>query len=129
MLCSVELLVQKAGSMQLGRQHQAVAAVGGNVKDASGLVVPLVRMIGAVAGPRRLDCHQAQRVQGQTLARYRAAALPFSTWLLSTGTFPVGAEDWDDLLVEYKNEFDLSQASFAQLVSSIDSSSVASKGP
>ena len=77
-------------------------------------------MIGAVAGPRRLDCHQAQRVQGQTLARYRAAALPFSTWLLSTGIFPVGAEDWDDLLVEYKNEFDLSQASFAQLVSSVE---------
>ena len=71
-------------------------------------------------GPRRLDRHQAQRVQERTLERYRLAARPFTEWLFSVALFPSSAEDWDDALVEYKNEADLSQSVFAQLVSAVE---------
>ena len=71
-------------------------------------------------GPRRLDKHQLQRVLPVTLDRYRAAARPFTRWLFDLAIYPSSAEDWDDALVEYKNEFDLSQSVFAHLVSAIE---------
>lgn len=71
-------------------------------------------------GPRRLDEHQAKRVQDKTLSRYRAAARPFADWLVDQGLAPAGADDWDDCLVEFKNEHALSYAAFAQLVSAVE---------
>ena len=71
-------------------------------------------------GPRRLDPHQARKVQEKTLNLYRLAAQPFAEWLLQCSLAPVAPEEWDDCLVEFKNEADLSQAKFTQLVSSIE---------
>ena len=71
-------------------------------------------------GPRRLDPHQARKVQEKTLHLYRRAAQPFASWLLQCSLAPVAPDEWDDCLVEFKNEADLSQAKFAQLVSSVE---------
>ena len=67
-----------------------------------------------------MDAHQALRVQPSTLQGYRQAAAPFSLWLRELGARPEGAGEWDDLLVEFKNESDLSQAKLSQLVCAIE---------
>ena len=54
------------------------------------------------AGPLRLDEHQRLRVKEVTIARYQAAAKPFADWLVSEHLDPRFADEWDDLLVEYK---------------------------
>ena len=54
------------------------------------------------AGPLRLDEHQRQRVKEVTIARYQAAAKPFADWLVSEHLDPRSADEWDDLIVEYK---------------------------
>ena len=61
-------------------------------------------MLAKLAGPRKLDSHQADKVQPQTLVLFRKHALIFSSWLLEHGHTPQGIEAWDDLLVEFKND-------------------------
>ena len=55
-------------------------------------------------GPRRLDPHQAARVQPSTHDRYRASLRPFIDWLERHKFGPQLACEFDDLIVEYKND-------------------------
>ena len=75
-----------------------------------------------LTGPRRLDQHQSMRVSEVTRQRYRLAVKPFIEWLLAYGLLPATAEEYDDLLVEFKNseECALSRSQFTRLVSSIE---------
>ena len=58
-------------------------------------------------GPRWPDPHHAQNVTPVTLERYRKAATRFCAWLDEHGFTPMGEEDRDSFLVEYKNSKDL----------------------
>ena len=42
------------------------------------------------------------RVRPVTFNRYRAAMLAFTTWAMEEQSLPVSADDWDDLLLEYR---------------------------
>ena len=53
-------------------------------------------------GPRFLEPHLRQRVSEKTLKKYRDEILPFSVWSLERQYHPETAEEWDDLLVEYR---------------------------
>ena len=53
-------------------------------------------------GPKRLDAHQAAKITTLSLDRYRAAGRPFVQWMQRYRMDPVTAEEWDDLLVEWK---------------------------
>ena len=74
----------------------------------------------AVSFPRRLDPHQALKVQPLTLKRYRSAALTFVQWCDEHGYRPAAHTDWDDLLVEFKNDAALRKAAFELLVASVE---------
>ena len=54
-------------------------------------------------GRRRLDRRQAQRVKPQTIETYRREARAFTTWALANDVNPVGSDQCDDVLVEYRN--------------------------
>ena len=71
-------------------------------------------------GPRRLDAQQRAKVQERTLQSYRKAAAAFSEWLLLEGYSPSTADEWDDLLVEYKNERSVPKASFEHTVAAVE---------
>ena len=75
-----------------------------------------------VAGPRRLDEHHAAKVQPQTLDNYRHAAKLLTDWAALHGLDPHGADQWDDLLVEFKadNVDHLTPAKFGQVVASVE---------
>ena len=66
------------------------------------------------AGPLRLDEHQRLRVKEVTIARYQAAAKPFADWLVSEHLDPRFADEWDDLLVEYKYVRSLTSRPFSK---------------
>ena len=74
------------------------------------------------AGPRRLDPHQMLRVQPRTLETYRREARLFTEWAYATRVSPIGADQWDDALVEYKNACfeSLSPAKFCSLLAAAD---------
>ena len=55
-------------------------------------------------GPRRLDPHQAARVKPSTRDRYMAVLRPFIDWLERYKFVPQLACEFDDLIVEYKND-------------------------
>ena len=55
------------------------------------------------AGPLRLDVHQSGKIKESSLARYRKAVQPFVRFLRECDVRPCGAEQWDDMLVEWKN--------------------------
>ena len=57
-----------------------------------------------MSGPRRLDVHHARKLKPETLARYRQAGVGFSEWLQEQCYDPIDPAEWDDLLVEYKND-------------------------
>ena len=63
-----------------------------------------------------MDPHQLARVTGTTVDRYRAAARPFAEWLTEHGFGPAHATEWDDLLVEYKNDRFPKKSEFENLV-------------
>ena len=71
-------------------------------------------------GPRRLDEHQVQQVQPATLERYRRAARSFLAWLDMHGLVASSAEEWDDLLVEFKVDTCPTRSAFLQLVAAIE---------
>ena len=55
-------------------------------------------------GPRRLDPNQAAKVREQTLSAYRKSGRQFADWASELNYEPQGPGEWDDLLVEWKNE-------------------------
>ena len=54
--------------------------------------------VSKATGPRFIETHVAAKVKPATLARYRAALLPFCEWSVSEGFHPESAEEWDDIL-------------------------------
>ena len=70
--------------------------------------------------PLRLDPHQAQKIQPNTLSRYRSAALQFVHWCNRCSYRPGIAEDWDDLLVEFENDEQIKKANFELLVAAVE---------
>ena len=52
--------------------------------------------------------------------RYRAAARPFAEWLTEHGFGPTHATEWDDLIVEYKNDRFPKKSEFENLVAAIE---------
>ena len=73
-----------------------------------------------LSGPRRLDVHQAAKVQPKTLHEYRRAALPFVNFLRRRGYAPTTAWEWDDLVVEWKNAEVVSRYNFSNCVAAIE---------
>ena len=73
-------------------------------------------------GPRRLDHHQIRRVQPQTIETYRREARGFTTWALANQLNPIGVDEWDDALVEYKNACEslLSPSKFCNLLAAVE---------
>ena len=71
-------------------------------------------------GPRRLDTHQRQRVKPSTILRYRRAAASFVDFLDTNHYQPQDAEEFDDVMVEYKNRSLCSKADFEATVSSVE---------
>ena len=73
-------------------------------------------------GPRRLDHHQIRRVQPQTIETYRREARAFSAWAITNQLNPVGADQWDDALVEYKNACEalLSPSKLCNLLAAVE---------
>ena len=61
-------------------------------------------MASATAGPRRLDPYQLAKIKSSSVERYRRALLPFVAFLVERDFVPHGAEQWDDLLVEWRND-------------------------
>ena len=70
--------------------------------------------------PLRLDPHQAQKIQPNTLSRYRSAALQSVLRYNRFSYRPGIAEDWDDLLVEFKNVEQIKKTYFELLVAVVD---------
>ena len=64
----------------------------------------LPRGAASASGPRYLDEDYAEKVSEKTLERYKAYAREFSSWLTENSLQPNGVAEWDDLLVEWKND-------------------------
>ena len=67
-----------------------------------------------------LDPHQALRVQPETLAKYRAGARDLAKWAIPRGHSPQNAEEWDDMLVLYKNRSGISRVNFINVVAAVE---------
>ena len=78
-------------------------------------------------GPRRLDAHQMGKIKESSLARYRTAVLPFIKFLRRCGISPHGAEQWDDMLVEWKNACVVARSQFEQALAGVEFFSHASR--
>ncbi|CAK0903818.1 unnamed protein product, partial [Prorocentrum cordatum] len=69
---------------------------------------------------RKLDSTSVEKVKPHTLAAYRAAAMKFVTYLDERGFVPDGPEQWDDLLVEYKNDMQMTKCNFEYAVAAVE---------
>ena len=74
----------------------------------------------ARAGPRRLDDHQAGKITDNSLQRYRKACLPLVVWLRDCGIEPLGPDQWDDAVVEWKQATSPSKSEFEGTVAGIE---------
>ena len=72
------------------------------------------------SGPRRMDPHQLARVTETTVSRYKKAAQPFVEYLTEHAFDPCHSSEWDDLLVEFKNDRLPKKAEFEMLVASVE---------
>lgn len=70
-------------------------------------------------GPRRLDPHHKSKITEQTLRRYQLAAKRFCSWLDEHSFSPRTADEWDDLLVEFKADQQPTRSHFTELTSSV----------
>jgi hypothetical protein len=55
-------------------------------------------------GPLRLDPHQAATFKDGTRSNYFKEGLYFFRWASTNNFDPVGVDQWDDFIVEYKND-------------------------
>ncbi|CAK0851604.1 unnamed protein product, partial [Prorocentrum cordatum] len=69
---------------------------------------------------RKLDSTSVEKVKPHTLAAYRAAAMKFVTYLDEHGFVPDGPEQRDDLLVEYKNDMQMTKCKFEYAVAAVE---------
>ena len=72
------------------------------------------------SGPRRLDEQQLRKILPESLNKYKIALQPFVLWLDDHSFTPSSAEEFDDLLVEFKNDVGVSKTAFEQLVAAIE---------
>ena len=72
------------------------------------------------AGPRRLDPQQLRKILPESLNKYKASLRPFVSWLDKHSFAPSTAEEFDDLLVEFKNDTCATKTAFEQLVAAIE---------
>ena len=54
-------------------------------------------------GSTFLDKHQLAKVGATTVILYRKAAMGFVSFCEEVGRYPNTVDDWDDMLVEFKN--------------------------
>ena len=66
------------------------------------------------------DADVLARVKPVTLGRYRGAITTLASWGLAEGFWPQDAEDWDDLLMEFKRQELPTKAQFITLVSALE---------
>ena len=78
--------------------------------------------------PLYLDGDLASRVQPSTVATYRRYGRPFAEWLLEHRLSPRTSEEWDDLLVEWKNDRAVSKTHFIGAVAAVEFFFVGFKG-
>jgi len=72
-------------------------------------------------GPRSVDAIQEERVTERTRETYRVHAARFTRWALEMELHPATAEDWDDLLVEYKHSHEkLTRSEFAYTTAAVE---------
>ncbi len=57
-----------------------------------------------VTGPRFLDPHRSTRIQDSSTKKYRRALMPFIAYLVDHGFCPATSLEFDDLIVEFKND-------------------------
>eukprot|EP00959_Pyramimonas_sp_CCMP1952_P197395 4128128-Pyramimonas_sp.AAC.1 len=60
-----------------------------------------------------------EKIQPRTLITYRAAAMKFANYLDRRGFVPDGPEQWDDLLVDCKNDEKLTKCNFECAVAAV----------
>ena len=70
--------------------------------------------------PLRLDPDAAASIQSITRATYQRYGLAFALWLQRHGLSPETADEWDDLLVEWKNSDSISKSAFSGAVASVE---------
>ena len=66
-----------------------------------------------------LDPDQAAKLGGNALQRYRDAVAPFVRWVMQNGYNPNDAEEYDDVLVLYKNATGLKRSAFENLLAAV----------
>ena len=77
-------------------------------------------MSGPLTGPRRPDAHHMGKVLPSTQRRYRDSLRPFVAYLIDNNFAPEHPHEWDDLLMEYKNEHQPRRAAFEALVAGLE---------
>ena len=77
-------------------------------------------MFSKLTGPRRLDPHQECKAQQPTISRYQECVLGFTTWCIEEGFDPLSPEEYDDLLVEWKNAKTIKKATFEGAVAAVE---------
>ena len=75
-----------------------------------------------LTGPLRIDPHRAGKLAPSSVLSYKSAGKEFIAWLRLYRYEPVTGEEWDDLVVEYKNdpEVVLAKGKFANLIASVE---------
>lgn len=71
-------------------------------------------------GPRRLDRHQAARVSTKTLSTYQRHAAVFVQWLDEARYSPSKQEEFDDLLVEWKEACSIGKSRFVTTMCAVE---------
>ncbi len=71
-------------------------------------------------GPRFLDPHLEAHVKDATLVRYRRALRPFLEFIIDFKLSPATPQQFDDLLVEWKNTRSVSKADFEGCIAAIE---------
>ena len=74
----------------------------------------------SLTGPRRPDAHHLGKVLPSTLRRYRESLRPFVIYLIENGFEPQQPHEWDDLLMEFKNEEQPRRAAFEATVAALE---------
>ena len=72
------------------------------------------------SGPRRPDAYQLGKIKEGSLDSYRRALQPFISYLIERQYAPSGAEQFDDLLVEFRNDCSPSKSSFEACVAAVE---------
>ena len=74
----------------------------------------------ALTGPVRMDPHQEQRVRPQTVVLYKVEVARFVAWCGRQGASPQTAAEFDDWIVEYKqDQEDISRHQLTYLVAGV----------